>query len=65
MLTGTVDHPKGDSGSADQGELEAGTGLGEPDTGDGDGLGVADTDGVGERDGAGERLGRGLRDGLG
>jgi hypothetical protein len=44
---------------------------GEPDTGDGDGLGVAamdgaaDTDGVAERDGVGERLGRGLCDGLG
>jgi hypothetical protein len=44
---------------------------GEPDTGDGDGLGVAamdgaaDMDGVAERDGVGERLGRGLCDGLG
>jgi hypothetical protein len=44
---------------------------GEPDTGDGDELGVADrdgagdTDGVAERDGLGERLGRERRDGLG
>ena len=48
-----------------------GAGAGEPDTGDGDELGVADmdgagdTDGVAERDGVGERLGRGRRDGLG
>lgn len=44
---------------------------GEPDTGDGDGLGAADRDGaadtdsVAEPDGVGERLGRGVRDGLG
>jgi hypothetical protein len=55
----------------DQGRLEEGAGPGEPDTGDDDGLGVADrdgvcdTDGVAERDGVGERLGRGLCDGLG
>jgi hypothetical protein len=48
-----------------------GAGPGEPDTGDGDELGVADmdgagdTDGVAERDGVGERLGCGRRDGLG
>ena len=48
-----------------------GAGPGEPDTGDGDELDVADmdgagdTDGVAERDGVSERLGRGLRDGLG
>ena len=55
----------------DQGRLEVGDGPGEPDTGDGDALGVADTEGVAdtggvaERDGVGERLGRGLRDGPG
>ena len=36
--------------------------LGEADTGDGDGLGVAEGDGV--ADGLAERLGRGERDGL-
>ena len=55
----------------DQGRVEVGDDPGEPDTGDGDGLGVADTEGVAdtggvaERDGVGERLGRGLRDGPG
>jgi hypothetical protein len=42
-----------------------GAGPGEPDTGDGDELGVADMDGAGDTDGVGERLGCGRRDGLG
>jgi hypothetical protein len=48
-----------------------GAGPADPDTGDGDGLGVtdaddvADADGVAERDWLGERLGRGRCDSLG
>jgi hypothetical protein len=62
---------RSDAMAPDQGRVEVGDGPGEPDTGDGEGLGVADTEGVAdtggvaERDGVGERLGRGLRDGPG